>query len=84
MYSCAKHVPFTYNDKIQIQEDAVAMGSPLGPLLLKIFMILLEEAILPTIKKHVADWKWYGDNKHACIDPSKIKYVLEKLTGLDT
>ena len=47
LYLCTKHVHFTYGGKIYIQIDGVAVGSPLGPLLANIFMISLEEAILP-------------------------------------
>ena len=57
------------------------MGSPFGPLLANIFMISLEEAILPSIKKHVAHWKRYVDDTHLYIDPSKIELVLEKLNS---
>ena len=57
------------------------MGSPLGPVLANIFMISLEEAILPSIKKHVAHWKRYVDDTYAYIDPSKIEFVLEKLNS---
>ena len=65
LYLCTKRVHFTY----------------LGPLLRNIFMVSLEEAILPSIKKHVAHWKRYVDNTHAYIDPSKIEFVLEKLNS---
>ena len=57
--------------------DGVAMRSPLDPL----FMISLEEALLPSIKKHVAHWKRYVDETHAYIHPSKIEFVLEKLNS---
>ena len=57
------------------------MGSTLGPLLGNIFIISLEEAILPSIKENVAHCKRYADDTHAYIDPSKIKFVLEKLNS---
>ena len=79
LYLCTKHVHFNYGGKIYIQIDGVAMGSPLGPVLANIFMISLEEAILPSIKKHVAHWKRHVDDTHAYIDPSIIGFVLEKL-----
>ena len=54
LYLCTKHVYFSYGGKIYIQIDGLAMGSPLDPMLANIFMISLEEAVLPSIKKHVA------------------------------
>ena len=53
LYLCTKHAHFTYGGKIYVQIDGVAMRSPLCPLLANIFMISVEEAILPSIKKHV-------------------------------
>ena len=47
-------VDFSYGGKIYIQIDGVATGSPLDPMLANIFTISLEEAVLPSIKKHVA------------------------------
>ena len=44
-------------------------------------MISLEEAVLPSIKKLVAHWKRFVDDTHAYIDPSKIEFVLEKLSS---
>ena len=81
LYLRTKHVHFTYDEKIYIQIDGVAMGSPLGPLLANIFMISLEEAILLSIKKHVSHWKKYVGDTHAYIDPSKTEFVLEKLNS---
>ena len=54
LYLCTKHVDFSYGGKIYIQIDGVATGSPLDPMLANIFTISLEEAVLPSIKKHVA------------------------------
>ena len=79
--SYTKHVHFTYDEKNDTQKDGVAMGSPLGLPLANIFMISLEEAILPSIKKQYTHWKRYVDETRAYIDASKIKFVLEKLNN---
>ena len=81
LYLCTKHVHFIYSGKISIQIDGVAMGSLLGPVLANIFMISLEKAKLPSIKKHIAHWKRYVDGTHAYIDPSKIELILGKLNS---
>ena len=56
---CTKHVHFTYGGKNSIQIDGVAMASSLDQLLANTFMISLQVAILPSIKKHIAHWKRY-------------------------
>ena len=44
---CTKNVYFFSNEEIYKQTDGVAMGLPLGPLLAYIFMIELENNIVP-------------------------------------
>ena len=39
---CTKNVHFTFNNETYIQVDGVAIGSPLDPVLAKIFMVELE------------------------------------------
>ena len=43
---CTKNVHFTYNRKIFVQTDGVAMASLLGPVLADIFMTELEKILL--------------------------------------
>ena len=54
---CTKNVHFTFEGKIYIQIDAVAMGSPLGPVLANILMIELEKIVVPTLATHLRFWK---------------------------
>ena len=44
-----KNVHFTFDNQVYQQNDGVAMGSPLGPVLAGIFMIELETLIIPTL-----------------------------------
>ena len=78
---CTKHVHFTFNNVVYIQNDGVAMGSPLGPLLANIFMTELEETIIPTLKNDLKHWKRYVDDTHAYINPRKINSVMTKLNS---
>ena len=41
-----KNVHFTFKNKIYQQKDGVAMGSPLGPVLARIFMVYLEKTLV--------------------------------------
>ena len=59
---CTKNVHFTYNNNTYIQNDGVAMGSPLGPVLAGIFMVDLERNILPTLSDVMTSWKRYVDD----------------------
>ena len=46
---CTKNVHFCFNGSTYTQSDGVAMGSPLGPILANIFMVELENEIIPTL-----------------------------------
>ena len=41
-----QNVHFTQNNEIYVQNDGVAMGSPLGPILANVFMIKLENTLV--------------------------------------
>ena len=42
--------------------DGVAMGSPLGPVLVGIFVVEVERTILPTLREPMSPWKKYVDD----------------------
>ena len=53
---CTKNVHFTLNNKIYVQNDGVAMGSPLEPILANAFMLELENTLIPRLQQHVKIW----------------------------
>ena len=59
---CTKNVHFTFEGKIYIQIDRVAMGSLLAPVLADIFMIELERIVVPTLATHLRFWRRYVDD----------------------
>ena len=69
LYLCTKHVHFKFNGEIYTQCDGVAMGSPLGPLFANIFMISLEENILPKLESYLCNWRRYIDDIFAHVLP---------------
>ena len=50
---CTKSVHFTLNNEIYVQNDGVAMGSPLGPILANVFMVELENTLIPRLQQHI-------------------------------
>ena len=81
LYLCTKEVHFMFNDKIYIQNDGVAMGSPLGPLLANILMTSLEEEVMPKLTTFLCNWKRYVDDTHGYANPEKVDFILTKLNS---
>ena len=50
---CTKKVHFTPNNEIYVQNDEVAMGFPLGPILGNVFMVEQENTLVPRLHQHV-------------------------------
>ena len=48
---CTKNVYFTFENNIYQQNNGVALGHPLGPMLAGIFMVHLEKTLLPKLEK---------------------------------
>ena len=48
---CTKNVYFTFGNNIYQQKDGVAMGSHLGPVLARTFMVHLERTLTPELEK---------------------------------
>ena len=57
------------------------MGSPLGLLLANIFMISLEEKVLPKVSNYLGYWKSYIDDTYVYVVPEKIGYILKELNS---
>ena len=72
---------FLFNGKIYRQFNGVSMGSPLAPIIADIFMIHLEEQLLPDmLKAGVKTYKRYVDDTFLLIDHNadieQIKSIL--------
>ena len=55
LYLCIINIPFSFNNETHMQNDGVAMGSPLGPVLANIFMVELERTIKPYLNDGLLD-----------------------------
>ena len=51
---CIKGVQFTFDGKTYAETSSMAIGSPLGPVLLGIFLVELENNLIQTLPEHVA------------------------------
>ena len=54
---CTKNVHFNFQSKTYVQTDGVAMGSSLESTLVNIFLIELENLVLPNLTKYIIFWK---------------------------
>ena len=64
---CTKNVQFTLNNEIYVQNNGVAMGSSLGPILANIFMMKIENKLVPRLHQHVKKWRCYVDDTFAYV-----------------
>ena len=54
---CIKSVHFTFDGNIYVQNDGVAMGWPLRPVLANIFIVELERSVIPTLMDKMKWWR---------------------------
>ena len=80
---CTKNVHFTQNNEIYVQNDGVAMGSPLGPTLANVFMVDLENTLVPRLHENVKKWRRFVDDTFAYVRNESIDYVLTTLNSFN-
>ena len=80
---CTKKVHVSFNGKIYMQIDGVAMGSPLGPVLADILMIELEKAILPELTECIKYWKRFVDDTISLVKLRTVNEIITKLNSFD-
>ena len=78
---CTKSVHFTFEGNISVQNDGVAMGWPLGPILGYIFLVELDRSVIPTLTDKMMCWTRYVDDTLCYIKTDSIDYVLKMLNG---
>ena len=80
---CTKNVHFTFGGKTFVQSDGVAMGSPLGQMLADIFMVELENTLVPTLTDYIKFWKRYLDNTICFVKMGSVEYIVSVLNSFD-
>ena len=78
---CTKKMHFSYNGKIYKQTNGVAMGSPLGPVIANIFMVHLEETLIPRLSEKMSTWYRYVDDTFTFIKEGEIDSVQDALNS---
>ena len=59
-----------------IQYDGTAMGLPLGPVLADIFMVELENMLVPTLTEYMKLWKRYLDDTISFVKMGSVEYIV--------
>ena len=80
---CTKNVDFTFNEEVYKQTDGVVMGSPLGPVLADIFMVELENNIVPVLQENLSFWKQYVHDNICFVKIEAINYITTILNNFD-
>ena len=62
LYLCTKNVNFSFDNNIYIQNDGVAMRSPLSSILANISMVELERSVIPGLTNRLNNWRRYVDD----------------------
>ena len=78
-----KNVHFKFNNKIYIQDDGAAMGSPLGPVLATVFMYELETALIPILSSKLFSWRHFVDDSICFAKKRSVKFLLDTLNNLN-
>ena len=73
------NVLFIFFNEIYIQNNGVALGSPLGAILARTFMVELENTLVPKLEQHIQNWRRYVDDTFVYEKHGSIDYVLSVL-----
>ena len=74
-----KNVHFTFD--CFFQNDGTAMGLPLGPVLVNIFMIELKSSVTSTLMVKMSWWTKYVNYSLFYVNKDSIEHVLKMLNG---
>ena len=78
---CTKEMHFTFDGKVCQQTDGACMGSPLGPVLANVFMVYLEETIVPKLQNSMPAWRRYVDDTFTLVKKGKLNEIITTLNN---
>ena len=67
-----KNVHFILNNGIYVQNNGATMGFPLGPIIANVFMVALENTLVPRLHQHVKKWTHYVNDFCAYVKTESI------------
>ena len=76
-----KKQAFYLHNTVYQQNDGVAIGSPLGPLLSGIFMVELENSLALRLNESMTLWQSLVDDTITFVKNGSIVYVLDQLNN---
>ena len=79
-----RNVHLTLNKEIYVENDGVTIGFPLGPVLANVFMVKLENTLIPRLHQHIKIWRRCVDDTFAYVKNESIDYVLTTLNSFHT
>ena len=80
-YFCAEDVNFSFDNKIYIKNNGIALGSPFGPILANILMADFERSVMPSLASRLNSWRRYINGTIYFTKADLIEYVLSKLNS---
>ena len=78
-----KNVHLTFESRTYVQTDSVALGSPLVLVLVDIFLIELENSLLPKLTKYITFWKRYVDDTICFVKIDTTEFIISVLNSFD-
>ena len=79
---CSRDCIFQFNDKLYIQHDGVAMGSPLGPLLANVFMSVMDNKIRSSCNAPKLYKRYVDDTLCVVNDEAQATVLCDHLNSL--
>ena len=73
---------FTHGNTVYQQNGAVVIGSPLGPVLSRIFIVKLENRLVPTLNESITLWQRFVNDTITFVKNDSIVYVLDQLNKM--
>ncbi|MGL5624125.1 reverse transcriptase domain-containing protein [Cetobacterium sp.] len=83
LFTCLSSSYFTYDNKLYHQNEGLAMGSPLSPILADIYMEEFERIVTTRCTIHPKIWIRYVDDTFVIIKKDLIHCFMDRINNID-